>query len=544
MKGYQILFLFIVFFGFSLNWSHKLVLDDQYKKNFLKSKNSSIYDIKRNDIPSNRIKYFREELELSKYITSYMVLQRSEPFPFMGKGPVGEMVMLDFERNGVHYLDSTLVNDKGDFKIELQPLEETSKACTATLTIRGYPESKITLNNILIGDIWFVGGQSNMEKKVDHLLEADEIIADSDNYPEIRAFRSQYNHSFQALKELPSSNDSWYICDSESISKTSAVAYIFAKEIYKNTNIPIGLMQAYVGGTELETWLSGDKIINGPALQMVEDRIPTLDKNAPKFYQKYPSVNYNGMVHPLINFPIKGFLFYQGESNVKRATEYKVVLKALIEDYRKKWNSKDLPFYYVQLFNIGITDERNYEDIAVENTWQMLREQQLLLLEDESIDNIGMAVSIDTNEERLNPDAMTRIHPRNKKPIGERLAKIALKEQYGKDLVAYSPILEKFWRLENKLFLKLKNVGGGLKIKDGAFELKGFAVAGSDGKYYKARATIEGSNTIIIYSPEVQKPVNAAYSWSRDPDGNLYNSANLPASPFRTVVKGLGENSN
>lgn len=478
-----------------------------------------------------------EDIQLSNYISSNMIIQRSKPFPFRGKGPVGAEVEVDFEREGVHITQTGTVGPNGDFEVIIPAMEATTVPSTVTIQVVQVSETKITLDNILIGDVWFAGGQSNMEKKVDYMLEADQMIQEADNYPNIRAFRAEYNSVFEPVDEVKPGNASWIVADSDNVEKVSAVAYSFAKKIYMETGVPIGLMQAYIGGTEIETWISEEKIGNDPNLQMVEDRIPGIDQDAEKFYQKYPSVNYNGMISPLRFFPIKGFLFYQGESNVKRAPEYSLLLTAIVEDWREKWNQEELPFYYVQLFNIGIAEDRNYEETPDDNTWQMLREQQLSVLEDAALSNIGMVVTIDTNEERLNPDAMTRIHPRNKKPVGDRLARLALKEQYGKQILAYSPLVDSTWVEDNKVFVKMKNEGDGLKIREGATNLEGFALAGEDGEYHKGVATIESPQLISVTSAEVSKPFAIAYGWSRDPLATLDNSVNLPASPFKIKLQ-------
>lgn len=478
-------------------------------------------------------------IELSPYISSNMVLQHGKAFPFRGYGPAKKTITLDFEREGVHYYDTAMTDAEGKFVLNLEPLEITTNGCSATFQILANDDTSVTFSNILIGDVWFAGGQSNMEKKVDYLLEAEQVIADAENHLNIRGFRVIYNHQFEPVDEIKAGNEGWFVCDSKSVSKASAVAYIFAKEVYKETGIPIGLMQAYVGGTELETWLSEKKINEDADLKMVKDRIPGINMEDPKFHQKYPSVNFNGMIRPLIHFPIKGILFYQGESNVKRATEYKTVLKALVEDWRSQWRLGDIPFYYVQLFNIGITHHRNYEKTNDQNTWQMVREQQLLLAEDESVKNVGMAVIIETNESHLNTNANIRIHPQNKAPVGKRLARIALKEQYGKNITAYSPIISDYWIKGSQMYLKFKNVGEGLKIRTGESQLKGFALAGLDGVYHKANAKIEDDETVVISSPSVTSPLHAAYGWSRDPICTLDNSVDLPASPFRTVTKSL-----
>ena len=475
-------------------------------------------------------------LVLSKYISSNMVIQRGKSFPFIGTAEPGATVTIAFVRDNVTSNASGSVAADGTFLIPIPAMDVMATPSTATISVSGQPAETITLDNIFIGDVWFAGGQSNMEKKVDYMLEATTVIADADNFKNIRAFRAEYNSVFDPIETVKPNNASWIVCDIDNVSKASAVAYIFAKKVYLATGIPIGIMQAYVGGTMIETWLSPDKIRDDKKLQFLEDRIPDYDKNDPKMYQTYPSVNYNGMVNPLRHFPIKGFLYYQGESNVKNAPEYAVMMKALIQDYRTKWNLGDIPFYFVQLANMGITNATNYEVTSNDETWQNLRQQQLLVAENSGLKNVGMAVIIETNEEHLNADANIRIHPHNKMPVGDRLSKIALKEQYGIDNVAYSPFVESTWVEGNKVFIRMKNVGTGLKIRTNEAALVGFAIGNESGTYYTATATIEEINLISVQTSQVMKPVYIAYGWSRDPICTLDNSENLPASPFRMAL--------
>lgn len=475
-------------------------------------------------------------ITLSKYVSSNMVIQRGKAFPFIGQGDVGETINVSFLREGVTTNASGIVDAQGNFSISIPAMVATANGCTATISVMGKPEKTITLTNILIGDVWYAGGQSNMEKKVDYLLEATTVIADANNFKNIRAFRAEYNAIGSPTDIVKPKNASWIVCDSDNVSKTSAVAYIFAKKIYQATGIPIGLMQAYTGGTEIETWISQDKIQNDKKLQFLKERLPNYNPNDSNYYQVYPSVNYNGMVNPLRFFPIKGFLFYQGESNTKRAPEYAILMKALIQDYRAKWNLGNLPFYFVQLPNYGIASNRNYEVTSDDNTWQMIRQQQLMVYQNSGLPNLGMAVVIETNEEHLNSDQNIRIHPHNKMPVGDRLSKIALKEQYGVDVVAYSPLVEKTWIEGKKVFIQMKNVGTGLKIRSNESALLGFAIGNQSGIYYDATATIAGSNLISVESNSVTAPAYIAYGWSRDPICTLDNSANLPASPFRMAL--------
>jgi sialate O-acetylesterase len=469
-------------------------------------------------------------LELPVFISSNMVMQRGVPLQLTGWGTAGEQVKVTFTRNGVNSTAIATINTSGKWIINLDAQTAETQPCTLRFELVGQPQTAITLSNILIGDVWMAGGQSNMEKKVSHLIEANQVIAESNNYPLIRAFRTGYNAKNQLQEKTSSGSAPWIVCNSSQVGdNVSAVAYIFAREIYKSQQIPIGILQAYRGGTELETWLSRKKITSDAELCKVSGRIQGMDStNA----ANYPSINYNGQIYPLRQFPIKGFIFYQGESNTKRALEYRLMMKKLMEDWRSDWGMGDLPFYYVQMFNMGISTNQLYE----EGNWQDIREQQELLLTVENISNIGMAVTIDTNDDPDNADANIRIHPKNKLPVGERLARIALKKTYLADIEAESPRLVRYQFSNDSVILIFKHAGQGLQIRSGETELKGFVVAGADKIFKAAVATIINDSTVLLKSSQVVAPVAARYGWSKNPVANLTNSAGLPTGPFRTDI--------
>jgi sialate O-acetylesterase len=467
-------------------------------------------------------------IELPKFISSNMVLQRETPLKFKGWGSAGDTIKVTFTRQGNRFSDSTVIDPTGKWVLELPAQQVSTESCALKFEIKNNPNTIQNFDNILVGDVWVAGGQSNMEKKVSHLLEATQVIAEADNYPLIRSFRASYNAINLPQEKVNSSSAPWFVCNSTEVGdKVSAVAYIFAREINKSQNIPIGIIQSYRGGTELETWMSGSKITSDPELCKVAGRIAGMD---PTNTNNYPSINYNGQIHPLSGIPIKGFLFYQGESNTKRALEYRLMMKKLMEDWRSLWGMGNLPFYYIQMFNMGISGNQLYE----EGNWQDIREQQEQLLTVENIPNVGMAVSIDTNDDPNNADDLIRIHPKNKVPVGERLAKIALKNTYRMNIVGESPILSHYIFSNDTAYLVFKNYGNGLKIKTGDSELRGFVLAGVDKVFKSAVAKIINDSTLILKSSLVGSPVSARYAWSKNPICNLNNSSDLPAGPFRT----------
>lgn len=226
---------------------------------------------------------------------------------------------------------------------------------------------------------------------------------------------------------------------------------------------------------------------------------------------------YNAMVAPLVNYTIKGFLWYQGEGNISSPAEYAKLQPAQINDWRSKWNQGDLPFLFVQLPNFG---DANY--LPSESSWAVLRESQLKSL---SVPNTGMAVAIDLGE-------WNDIHPDDKKDIGERLSLIALNKVYGESNVYSGPIFQSATVDGNKIMLSFTNTGGGLISKDGE-ELREFAIAGADKKFVWAKAIIDGDK-IIVSNEAVVNPLYVRYAWADNPDVNFYNKQGLPASPFRT----------
>ena len=230
-----------------------------------------------------------------------------------------------------------------------------------------------------------------------------------------------------------------------------------------------------------------------------------------------PSVLFNAMINPILNYTIKGAIWYQGESNAGRAYQYRWLFPTLIKDWRKQWGVGDFPFYFVQLANF-MKPYTNPEESA----WAELREAQLMAL---SLPNTGMAVTIDVGND-------VDIHPKNKQDVGKRLALIALAKNYGKTIPFSGPLYQSQIVEGNKIRLTFKHVEGGLQAKDGS-TLTGFEIAGADKKFYKATATIIGRD-VVVTSSDVAKPIAVRYDWANNPDGNLYNTAGLPASPFRT----------
>ena len=237
--------------------------------------------------------------------------------------------------------------------------------------------------------------------------------------------------------------------------------------------------------------------------------------------QNQPSALYNTMVAPNINYTIKGFLWYQGESNAGKPEEYATLLPALINDWRNKWQQGNLPFLYVQL--PGFMD---YNYLPAESNWAALRESQLKAL---AVSNTAMVVAIDLGE-------WNDIHPDNKKTVGERLALAAFKNAYAENIIYSGPIYQSHLVEGNKVIISFTNTGSGLISNDGE-ELSEFAIAGADKKFVWAKAKIE-DDKVIVWNETITQPVSVRYAWADNPvNANLYNKEGLPASPFQITKK-------
>lgn len=242
---------------------------------------------------------------------------------------------------------------------------------------------------------------------------------------------------------------------------------------------------------------------------------------------EYPSVLYNGMIHPLLNYAVKGAIWYQGESNAEDAYLYRTLLPLMINNWREKWNNQGLAFLIVQLANF-----KQPLTVPGNSDWAELREAQQMAL---SLPLTGMAVTIDIGDAE-------DIHPLNKQDVGNRLSLAARKIAYGETIICSGPVYRTCKTEGNKMVIEFDPTGGGLVARDRYGYLKGFAIAGSDQKFKWARAFVEGDH-VVVFSPEIAEPVAVRYAWADNPDdANLYNPEGLPASPFRTDTwKGITE---
>ncbi len=454
----------------------------------------------------------RAEVKLATIFSDHMVLQRGMEIPVWGWADQGEKITLSLNGQMV----SVKPDKRGKWIARFAPMDAGGPY---EMNIQG--KNNITLTDILIGDVWLCGGQSNMEMPVkgwpgQPILNSEREIQEA-NYPNIRLITVGKKISIRPLKNIESSG--WERAIGTNIADFSAVGYFFGKDVYLDQDIPIGLISVNWGGTVCETWTSAESLAEDPDFESVIDEMEKNPPSADFDPNSKPTLLFNGMLNPLIPFGIKGAIWYQGESNDSRAYQYRRLFPLMIRDWRKHWNQGDFPFLFVQLAAHHPVDKN-----PVESPWAELREAQLMTL---ALPNTGMAVAIDIGE-------ADNIHPANKEEVGRRLALAAKKMAYNQDVVYSGPIYQSMEITGNEIKLTFSHTGTGLEAKDKYGYLRGFTIAGEDKIFHWAKARLEG-DTVFVYHPSIQNPLAVRYAWSDNPDdANLYNKEGLPASPFRT----------
>lgn len=475
------------------------------------------------------------QARLPNVLGSHMVLQRDRPIHVWGWANPGENVTVDF--HGVH--GSGTADDLGHWTISLPP-EQAGGPFSLTVSA----SNKIELTDILIGDVWFASGQSNMQMPLGGfpgnaaLDNGPEEIRKATR-PEIRLLHIKDKSSYYPLDDIDAN---WTPCTPETASSFSAAAYFFGREIAEKEHVPVGLIDSTWGGTVAEAWMSldgissdaslmplfaswaamTDNIVNMPAIQAKEKRDDDAALAANHTQPKYhwhpdpvswePAGLYNAMVNPFTPFPIRGVIWYQGESNSPRdrAAMYQRIFPALIADWRRHWNQGNFPFFYVQISSFTSTPQE---------AWAVIREAQRRTL---SVANTGMAVTIDIG----NPD---NVHPSDKQDVGHRLALAARALSYGESIEYSGPLFRQASVEEGTIRVDFDHAASGLVGKGGP--LTGFEIAGEDSKFVLATATIDGSS-LLVSAKDVPNPKYVRYGWQNAPVVNLFNGEGLPASPF------------
>jgi len=476
------------------------------------------------------------EVALPAIFGDHMVLQRQQTNPVWGTADPGESVIVKI--HGQHH--TTTANANGDWRIMLNPLPtggpyEMMIEATNTITLR----------DILSGEVWLCSGQSNMVRSVNSTYHADVELL-SANYPNIRII------SVPNVAAQEPQNDfegQWEACTPKTVANFSAVGYVFGRRLHNTLGVPIGLIDNAWGGSSAEAWVPRETL---EADEAYHPMLAKWDKTAtdytdeihaaamekfqewqqagqpgprqrapqdPRQGQKRPANLYNGVLHPVLGYGIRGSIWYQGEGNSARAYQYRDLFPLMINTWRERWGIGDFPFYWVQL-----ADYRAEEPTPGDSNWAELREAQTMTL---SLPNTGEAVIIDTGEAR-------DIHPRDKHTVANRLVRHALAKDYGYNIASESPRYQSMQAEDGAITITLEHVSkGGLFAFDVA-EVQGFAIAGEDRTFVWAQAEIVGHNQIKVSSPDVPYPVAVRYGWADNPVLNLRDLNGLPVTPFRT----------
>ena len=473
------------------------------------------------------------------------VLQQGVEVPVWGTGQNGEKVTVEFAGQKV---STTATN--GTWMVRLQPL--SSSANPQSMTITG--TNVIKLNNLLVGEVWICSGQSNMERQLGPrppqkpLVNWQAEVASAD-HPQLRHFLVKKNASTNPVSSL---SGKWDICSPKTAAGFTAVGYYFGRDLSKDLKVPVGLVHVSWGGTPAETWTRHEVFETDPKLRPIlehherslaayrqalanytanEARLKTEYTNAvakaaaehkpaprppapPRDPSNGPlslSTLFNGMLHPVIPYAMRGVIWYQGESNNGNAKQYRDLFPAMITDWRALWGEGSFPFLYVQV-------------APFRGTKPEIREAQFLTLGRTT--NTAMAVITDHGD-------WNDIHPTEKEPVGQRLELAARALAYGQKHEYSGPLFKEVSFRGNNAVVTFTHAGSGLVAKDG--DLKGFEIAGADNKFFPAKAVIEGQS-VIVSSPSVSNPEAVRFGWANVPDGNLFNAEGLPASPFRSKV--------
>ncbi|HEX4592373.1 MAG TPA: sialate O-acetylesterase [Gemmataceae bacterium] len=488
----------------------------------------------------------RADVVPNSMFTDHAVLQRDKPIAVWGTADPGESIRVGLSTEPGTAARTEASND-GKWMVNLPSVPAGGPF---TLTIQG--KNRVQFKDVLVGEVWICSGQSNMEWVLRNSYEPAKDIETATN-PKIRLFTVAKATSMGPMDKV---HGEWKECSPETVPGFSAVGYYFGRDLQKALDVPVGLIHTSWGGTPAQAWTSKEGLDAVPELRHYqeelakriekydpqkekekyeaalekykeaaakakeEDKRPPQAPRRPQSPEKSPnsaSVLFNAMIAPIVPYGIRGAIWYQGESNAAQAYEYRTLFPTMIEDWRAHWKQGDFPFLCVQL-----APYRKIEQKPTESDWAELREAQLMATK--KLSKVGMAVITDVGEEN-------DIHPKKKEPVGARLALLALKIAYGKDIVAMGPVFKKMTVEGNRAVLSFDNVGAGLECH--GQKLTGVTVAGPDRKFHNAEAEIRG-DTVVVSSPDVERPVAVRFGWANYPVVNLWNKNGLPATPFRT----------
>jgi sialate O-acetylesterase len=456
----------------------------------------------------------RADVKLPAIFGDHMVLQREQKVRVWGWADPGEEVAVTIKDQN----KTATAGSDGAWQVMLDPLPTGGPY---KLTVKG--KNAITFEDVLAGEVWICSGQSNMQMGVGGSTDGDiEILAA--NFPGIRLITVPNRGTQEPQKDF---HGRWVLCSPRTVGGFSAVGFFFGRQLHQTLGVPIGLINDSWGGSACEAWIPRATLAAEPEYKPLMERWERMEKAYEQDKHSHandmrgnarPGNIFNGVLLPTIGYGIRGVIWYQGETNAGRAYQYRRLFPLMIKTWRDLWGQGDFSFYWVQLADF--LPERPEPG---ESGWAELREAQTMTL---ALPKTGEAVIIDVGEGK-------DIHPRNKQDVAKRLARWALAKDYGIHVPCQSPTYKSMEKQGSKIVVTLDHVDGGFRPFD-VNEPRGFAVAGADRKFHRAKAKILGQNQIEVSSDEVADPVAVRYAWADNPVCNLYSAAGLPTTPFRT----------
>lgn len=479
------------------------------------------------------------EVELPSVFSDHMVIQRGKPVIVWGKAEPGEPVSATLADQR-----ATATGDPaGRFRLELPAMESAAGAMELVVSGR----NQIRVQDVVLGEVWLAGGQSNMRFTLKQSERGEEEAAGA-NVPELRFF---YVPDGASRTPQFSTKSRWVVCSPGNAGGMSAVGYYFGRALVRELKGTVGVIDSSRGWSPAEAWVPMEVLEGNAVTKPIVDRQKQFGGREDELEKAYqadlaawkleqrsaqsmattrprpkhawgidprlrPAENYKAMIAPLMPFQLGGVIWYQGESNTDRAEQYRTLLPMVIAQWRKGFESPELPWGIVQLAN------HVNSGVATEVTWAELRDVQAEV--SRKVPHTGLAVTVDVGEAH-------NIHPLNKRAVGERLAGWALGDVYGRAGVPQCPAM-KIWRVENgRVRIELENAGSGLAVREGA--AGGFTIAGADRVFKPAKAEVDGS-ALVVWADEVSAPAAVRYLWSDNPAASVFTKEGLPVSPFRT----------
>lgn len=449
-----------------------------------------------------------------------MVLQQKTNAPVWGKAKANATVKLNASWDGKNY--STKTDESGKWKIIVRTPEAGGPY---KITISD--GEKTSLNNILIGEVWVCSGQSNMEMPLKgfgpggQIDGATDVILKAKESTPIRFYSNDFDekgwtHQY-SKKPLDDSKGKWYTNSSANIASASATAYFFAKYLQDALNVPVGIVIASWGGSNITAWMSEETVKPfGVDVSHLADEVDVTQKAK----HKIACMLYNAKISPLIGYAMKGYLWYQGEENKNNPDLYEKLFPVMVKDYRAKWGMGDFPFYFAEIAPFNY-DNPNLITVA------KFREMQLRLIN--QVSNTGIALTTDIGDP-------FSIHPGNKYEVGRRLALWALARDYGKTNIGYvTPIYKSMEITQNKVIISFENTINGNGLNPVQKQLASFEIAGEDKVFYSAKAMVDGkTRKLSVWNDSIQTPVAVRYAFKNYAEASLFDYYGLPVAAFRT----------